>query len=192
MAYDRYMAICNPLRYSSIMNFTLLLILSIVSWLSGFFFISITAVNILTLDFCGPNTINHFFCDLLPILQLSCSDTSTVKTLNKYMSFPCMIIPLLFTGTSYGCIIKAILSLSSNIDRWKVFSTCGSHLSVVCIFYGTVIAIYVLPPKGFSLGENKAVPLLYTAVTPMLNPIIYSLRNKEIKNAITVLLQRQV
>ncbi|KAM9312097.1 olfactory receptor 1S1-like [Gastrophryne carolinensis] len=184
-AYDRYLAICNPLRYSTIMSLNLLLILSIVSWLLGFFVMSMTTVNVLTLEFCGSNIIDHFFCDLAPILLLSCSETSTVKLVEELLSIPALIFPLTLTGASYVCIIRAILRISSNVGRQKAFSTCGSHLTVVCIYYGTLIATYMLPPKGLSLEGSKAISLLYTAVTPMMNPIIYSLRNIEIKNAIT-------
>ncbi|XP_040197868.1 olfactory receptor 11L1-like [Rana temporaria] len=181
MAYDRYLAICNPLRYSSIMDVTFFVKLSILSWILGFSITLVTTLNIFTLDFCGPNIIDHLFCDFAPILQLSCSETSTVKMEVVLLSVFVMVLPLVLTGISYGWIVKAILGMSSNIDKSKVFSTCSSHLTVVCIFYGTLIVIYMLPTKGLSLTISKMVSLLYTAVTPMMNPIIYSLRNKDIK-----------
>ncbi|KAM5171680.1 olfactory receptor 11L1-like [Mantella aurantiaca] len=184
MAYDRYIAICNPLRYSSMMNMMLLVKLSIFSWVLGFSVTLVTTLNIFTLDFCGPNIIDHFFCDLAPILHLSCSETYSVRTEVALLSIVVMVLPLVLTGTSYGCIVRTILQMSSNIDRMKVFSTCSSHLMVVCMFYGTLIVIYMLPMEGSSLTISKAVSLLYTVVIPMINPIIYSLRNKDIKDFI--------
>ncbi|XP_018415299.1 PREDICTED: olfactory receptor 11L1-like [Nanorana parkeri] len=188
MAYDRYLAICNPLRYSSIMNYPLFLNLILLSWLLGFFFTLVTLITISTLDFCGPNVIDHFFCDINPILDLSCSETYTVHMEALLLSVPVMVIPLMITLTSYGCIGQAILKVSSKIGRWKPFSTCSSHLTVVCMFYGTLIGIYMLPTKGLSPNINKVICLLYTVVTPMLNPIIYSLRNKDIKEAAKMIL----
>ncbi|KAM9313350.1 olfactory receptor 11L1-like [Gastrophryne carolinensis] len=183
MAYDRYLAICNPLRYSSIMSYSLYLKLILFSWLLGFSFVLITTSTITTLDFCGLNVIDHFFCDLAPILELSCSETYVVHLEAVLLSVVVMVLPLMITITSYGCIVQAILKISTSIGRWKAFSTCSSHLTVVCMFYGTLIGIYMLPTKGLSADITKAISLLYTVVTPVLNPIIYSLRNKDIKRA---------
>ncbi|XP_040197865.1 olfactory receptor 11L1-like [Rana temporaria] len=188
MAYDRYLAICNPLRYSSIMNYPMFLNLILFSWLLGFSFVIITTITICTLDFCGPHVIDHFFCDMEPILELSCSDTNTVRLEALLLSVPVMVLPLMITLTSYGCIVQAILKISSNIGRQKSFSTCSSHLTVVCMFYGTLIGIYMLPKNSSSLNITKVISLLYTVVTPMLNPIIYSLRNKDIKEAAKAIL----
>ncbi|XP_040197866.1 olfactory receptor 11L1-like [Rana temporaria] len=186
MAYDRYLAICNPLRYSSIMNMSLLEKLSILCWALGFSITLVTTLSIATLDFCGPHIIDHFFCDLAPILRLSCSETSQVKMEVALLSIFVMIFPLGLTGASYGCIVQTILRMSSNVHRRKAFSTCSSHLTVVCIFYGTLIVIYMLPTEGLSLSVSKSIALLYTVVTPMMNPIIYSLRNKDVKDAINI------
>ncbi|DBA13583.1 TPA: hypothetical protein GDO54_018547 [Pyxicephalus adspersus] len=184
MAYDRYLAICNPLRYSSIMNTMICLRLTLCSWLLSFSFILVTTLMLSTLEFCGPNVIDHFFCDFAPILQLSCSGTSTVQIEVVLLSIPVMVFPLIIIILSYGSIVMAILGLSSNTDRWKSFSTCSSHLTIVCMFYGTLIMTYILPTKGLSLSVSKAISVLYTMVTPMLNPLIYSLKNKDIKHAI--------
>ncbi|XP_077329918.1 olfactory receptor 11L1-like [Lithobates pipiens] len=186
MAYDRYLAICNPLRYSSIMNMRLLVTLSILCWALGFSITLVTTLSIATLDFCGPHIIDHFFCDLAPILQLSCSETSQVKMEVALLSIFVIVLPLGLTGASYGCIVQTILTMSSNVHRRKAFSTCSSHLTVVCIFYGTLIVIYMLPTEGLSLSVSKSLALLYTVVTPMMNPIIYSLRNKDVKDAINI------
>ncbi|KAM5171677.1 olfactory receptor 11L1-like [Mantella aurantiaca] len=183
MAYDRYLAICNPLRYSSIMNYPLFLNLILLSWLLGFSFMLVTSITISTLDFCGPNVINHFFCDMEPILELSCSETYTVHLEALLLSVLVMVLPLMITLISYGCIVQAILKISTTNGRWKSFSTCSSHLTVVCMFYGTLIGIYMLPKNNLSVNITKVISLLYTVVTPMLNPIIYSLRNKDIKEA---------
>ncbi|XP_040197867.1 olfactory receptor 11L1-like [Rana temporaria] len=184
MAYDRYMAICYPLRYSLMMSFPTCLKSVLCSWLLSFIFILVTTLMLSTLEFCGPNVIDHFFCDFAPIIELSCSETSAVQMEVVLLSIPVMVFPLIIIIVSYGCIVMAILRLSSNIDRWKTFSTCSSHLTVVCIFYGTLITIYILPPKGLSLSISKVVSILYTMVTPMLNPLIYSLKNKDIKDAV--------
>nr|DBA29701.1 TPA: hypothetical protein GDO54_005763 [Pyxicephalus adspersus] len=186
MAYDRYLAICNPLRYPSIMNLTLLRKLSIFSWVLGFSFPLVSALNIHSLNFCGLHIIDHFFCDLAPILQLSCSETLRVTLEVVSLSILVMVLPMVLTGTSYGCIVKAIVRMSSSMDRQKAFSTCSSHLMVVCIFYGTLIIIYMIPTEGLSLAISKSISLLYTVVTPMVNPIIYSLRNKEVRNSLNL------
>ncbi|KAM4675899.1 olfactory receptor 11L1-like [Discoglossus pictus] len=184
MSYDRYLAICNPLRYSYIMDHALCLRFVITSWLLSFSVILISAVTICTLHFCGTNVIDHFFCDLAPLLELSCSDTYIVKLEGVFMSIPVIILPFILIITSYTNIIHAILKIPSNTRRQKTFSTCSSHLAVVSIYYGTLFAIYVVPTKGQSLTESKVFSLLYTVVTPLINPIIYSLRNKEIKDAL--------
>lgn len=186
MSYDRYLAICKPLRYSSIMNMRLLVKLSILCWTLGFSITLVTTLSIATLDFCGPHIIDHFFCDLAPILHLSCSETSQVKMEVALLSIFVIVLPLGLTGASYGCIVQTILRMSSNVHRRKAFSTCSSHLTVVCIFYGTLIVIYMLPTEGLSLSVSKSLALLYTVVTPMMNPIIYSLRNKDVKDAINI------
>ncbi|XP_072006596.1 olfactory receptor 11L1-like [Engystomops pustulosus] len=184
MAYDRYLAICHPLHYATIMDFDLFLKMSIISWIFGALIVIITILALFGLEFCGPNIIDHFFCDLTPILKLSCSETSKVEMEVFFLDIFVLILPFIMTVTSYGWIIKTILGLSSNLQRRKAFSTCSSHLTVVCIFYGTLIAIYMISTRGVSLTINKVASLLYTVVTPMLNPIIYSLRNKDIKENI--------
>ncbi|XP_073507146.1 olfactory receptor 11L1-like [Phyllobates terribilis] len=189
MAYDRYLAICNPLRYTTIMNFALFIKMILISWSLGASLILVTTLSLFGLEFCGPNVIDHFFCDFAPIILLSCSETFTVEMEAFYLSVLLIILPSVMTVTSYGCIVNTILNLSSDLQKRKVFSTCSSHLTVVSIFYGTLITIYMIPTQGVSMTINKVVSLFYTVVTPLLNPIIYSLRNKDIKETMRKLIR---
>ncbi|CAN2391609.1 Olfactory receptor [Pristimantis euphronides] len=183
MSYDRYVAICNPLRYTSIMTTTYCLILAAISWLVGF---SITLVHTITLSvliFCGPNIIDHFFCDLLPLVELASSDTFIVQLEVLLESVPVLFIPTIIIIYSSVNIVLAILRIPSSTGRHKAFSTCSSHLTVVSIFYWTIISVYVVPTKQQTLTISKILSLLYTVFTPMINPIIYSFRNRDIKKA---------
>ncbi|KAM8972674.1 olfactory receptor 6F1-like [Pelodytes ibericus] len=186
MAYDRYLAICYPLHYISLMNHINCIKLASTAWLLSFSVILIDTISICRLHFCGPNVIDHFFCDLAPLLELSCSDTSMVKLEALVLCIPVIILPLIIIISSYTCIVLSIMRISSNNRRVKAFSTCSSHLTVVSMFYGTLIGIYVLPSSRQSLTISKTLSLLYTVVTPILNPIIYSLRNKDIKDTLKV------
>ncbi|KAM8972667.1 olfactory receptor 11L1-like [Pelodytes ibericus] len=183
MAYDRYLAICNPLRYTLLMNIIICIKLVIISWLISFSMVLIDIISIVQLQFCGPNVIDHFFCDFAPLLELSCSDTSILQVESIILCIPIAVIPLLIIIVSYGHIVQVVLCISTTNGRSKAFSTCSSHLTVVSMFYGTLIGIYMLPSKGKSLTINKVLSLLYTVIMPMINPIIYSLRNKDIKKA---------
>ncbi|OCT90975.1 hypothetical protein XELAEV_18019594mg [Xenopus laevis] len=181
MSYDRYVAICIPLRYSSIMSHRVCVTLIVMSWLLGLTSALLLVNTMATLQFCDQNTINHYFCDFFPLLELSCSDTFLVRLTNILLSFPVFFIPFMLIVASYMCIAHEILKIVSNTGRQKAFSTCSSHLAVVSIFYGTLIAIYVVPPRKESQTMSEVLSLLYTVVTPLINPIIYSLRNKDIK-----------
>ncbi|XP_063312509.1 olfactory receptor 11L1-like [Pelobates fuscus] len=183
MSYDRYIAICNPLHYASIMNLNFCIELIVYSWAGGFMSMLCTLIMVCQLNFCGPKTIEHFFCDFAPLMSLSCSDTFAVKMETFLISSSVTIFPFGFVIGTYVCIIKTILKIPTSNGRHKTFSTCSSHLTSVCTYYGTLIIIYVLPVQSLS-SFNKVVSLIYTVITPLLNPIIYSLRNREIKAAL--------
>ncbi|XP_063785635.1 olfactory receptor 11L1-like [Pseudophryne corroboree] len=183
MSYDRYVAICNPLRYSSIINKRFCLVSVIASWSLSFLLVSMNAVATYKLDFCGPNVVDNFFCDLTPILELSCSDTSVFQNQTILICVVSLVFPFIIIFVSYVYIITTILSIRSISGRQKAFSTCSSHLTVVCIFFGSLITVYMVPTRGQLRAISKIVSLLYTVVTPLLNPFIYSLRNKDFKKA---------
>ncbi|KAM4697230.1 olfactory receptor 6P1-like [Discoglossus pictus] len=181
MSYDRYLAICNPLWYMSIMDTKLKYHLVICSWLLGFTITLTISVLVGTLHFCGPNIIDHFFCDFGPLLKLSCSDTYIITIVDYVVTIPITILPFVFIILSYTYISVTILRIPSASGRKKTFSTCSSHLAVVCMFYVSLIATYVIPATGRSVIVQKALSFLYTVMTPLFNPLIYSLRNQEIR-----------
>ncbi|XP_061448020.1 olfactory receptor 1M1-like [Rhineura floridana] len=184
MSYDRYLAICKPLHYFTMMNSKLCLQLIATSWISGFLASALTIILISKLVFCVSNKIDHFFCDTFPIIELSCSDTHLLKL---FMYVICSIFtlpPFTLTLTSYFFIIVAIMKIPTTTGKQKAFSTCSSHLLVVTIFYGALISVYVIPNTNRLNGLHKIFSVFYTILTPMLNPIIYSLRNKEVKDAL--------
>ncbi|XP_073507139.1 olfactory receptor 11L1-like [Phyllobates terribilis] len=184
MSYDRYVAICNPLRYSAIMTSRHCVILSITCWLFGFSFLSIYMIKTANLNFCGSNIIDHLFCDILPLLELACSEVFIIYLEIYVLSILIVIIPSIIIVISYIYIVLAVLRIPSSTGRQKVFSTCSSHLTVVSIYYWTMFAVYVVPKKGQTSTINKILSLLYTVFTPLVNPIIYSLRNTDIRKAV--------
>ncbi|KAM9312266.1 olfactory receptor 1468-like [Gastrophryne carolinensis] len=184
MSYDRYLAICAPLHYTSMMNQSLCNTLVLATWLVGSCAALALTLGVCQLRFCGPNAIDHFFCDCTLLLELACSDTSIVKMEGTLLGFPVVVIPFILIIISYVYIVSAILNISSFSGKVKSFSTCSSHLTVVFVFYGTLIVMYMFPNKGKPQLVNKILALLYTVVTPFINPLIYSLRNKDIKDAL--------
>ncbi|KAM4707004.1 olfactory receptor 4E2-like [Discoglossus pictus] len=182
MAFDRYVAIGNPLRYHLVMNHRFCLWLVLFSWLAGFVHSFTQAILTYQLPFCGPNKINHFFCDVHPLSVLACSDTAFIDFFiianSGMISLTCFVV-LLF---SYLGIITTIFKIRSSEGRKKAFSTCASHLLVVTFYFGPCVFIYLRPPVNYSV--DKLVSVLYTVLTPLLNPIIYTLRNQEMKNAL--------
>ncbi|XP_039353535.1 olfactory receptor 11A1-like [Mauremys reevesii] len=185
MSYDRYLAICKPLHYTMMMNGRFCLLLITVSWIICFVINSIIIFLLSHLIFCGPNEIDHFFCDLTPLINVSCSDTERIELLAFILSSLIALGPFLLTLTSYMCIIATIVRIPSASRRHKAFSTCSSHLIVVTIFYGTLILVYLLPKTHTLRDLNKLFSLFYTVLTPLANPLIYSLRNKEVSKALS-------
>ncbi|XP_044305911.1 olfactory receptor 6C4-like [Varanus komodoensis] len=189
MSYDRYLAICRPLHYATTMSTRKCVQLASLSWTNGFIGISIIMVAMLQLTYCGPNEIDHYFCDSVPLKKLACSDTDVVEHVNLALLFVYTMPPFLLTLTSYIYIIRAILRIPSTAGRQKAFSTCSSHLIVVSTYYGSLISVYLLPQSS---SMNKVFSLLYTVLPPLVNPLIYSLRNKEVKRAFRKLTKRIV
>ncbi|XP_075715850.1 olfactory receptor 1468-like [Rhinoderma darwinii] len=188
MSYDRYLAICKPLHYISIMSVKLRYSLIISSWVLSFILALISLVLVWDLDFCGLNVINHFFCDFAPLLELSCSDTTIMDVEIIVLSVPIVLLPFMFIIITYVCIFITIFGISSTSGRQKTFSTCSSHLVVVSTYYGSMLTIYMVPYRGHSMTINKFVSLVYIVLTPFLNPVIYSLRNKEIQSSVVIYL----
>ncbi|XP_040198071.1 olfactory receptor 1468-like [Rana temporaria] len=184
MSYDRYVAICKPLHYTLLMSTQFCWITILTSWILSFLSGLIYTIEISKLQFCSPNVIDHFFCDLGPILKLSCSDTTIVQLESTLINVVFACAPVIFIIVSYVYIIVTIFKIPSITGRQKVFSTCSSHLIVVSMFYGTLIFVYLIPRRGQLLNITKFISLLYTTATPMINPIIYSLRNKDLKQVI--------
>ncbi|CAJ0946132.1 unnamed protein product, partial [Ranitomeya imitator] len=183
MSYDRYLAICNPLRYTSIINHMFCVVCVAIVWLIGFTVMFMYMISMYHLHYCGPHVIDHFYCDLEPILQLSCSDTSTIHKEILLVGVLNGFSPFVIIVMSYVYIAITILKIPSNTGRHKAFSTCSSHLTVVSMLYGTLIIVYLFPSKGQAITMSKALSLIYTVLTPLLNPIIYTLRNKDFKKA---------
>ncbi|XP_044136977.1 olfactory receptor 6M1-like [Bufo gargarizans] len=184
MAIDRYLAICNPLRYQSIMNGQVCLQATAACWSVAFVSVFFLVLLISRLTFCQPAVINHFFCDLPPVLKLSCEDTFLEEIIVFLFACSIILTSLLLTIVSYVFILSTIFKIPSSKGRKKAFSTCASHFSVVTILYGTVIFIYVRPSVSYSMNVNKVMAVFNTVVTPLLNPLIYCLRNKEVKETV--------
>ncbi|XP_036619730.1 olfactory receptor 480-like [Trichosurus vulpecula] len=191
MAYDRYMAICNPLLYSTNMSPRVCTLLLFTSYLGGCVNAWIFVGCLLTWSFCGPNKINHFFCDYSPLLKLSNYQDDLAEILPAASSGSIIMITVLIIIVSYVYILFSILKIRSSEGRSKAFSTCTSHLTAVTLFYGTLTFIYVMPKSSYSIEENKVVSVFYIVMIPMLNPLIYSLRNNDVKWALRKLLNRK-
>ncbi|XP_074004802.1 olfactory receptor 5F1-like [Numenius arquata] len=190
MAYDRYVAICHPLQYMNIVSLKLCAHLAIGTWVVGFFNSLLHTSLVFTLSFCGSNGVDQYYCDIPPVLALSCSPTYSRELVILLIAGVLGSGAFVVTVVSYLYILVAILSMSSSESRHKAFSTCGSHLTVVCLFYGTTICTYVRPSSTYSPNQDRIVSMLYGTLTPLLNPIIYSLRNKEVKCALRRLISQ--
>ncbi|XP_012884512.1 PREDICTED: olfactory receptor 1094-like [Dipodomys ordii] len=190
MAYDRYIAIYHPLLYSVIMSPRVFVPLILVSFVGGILHSSIHTGATWSLSFCGSNELQHFFCDIPPLLAISCTDTHINQLLLFVFVSSIEMVTLLIVLVSYGFILLAILKMRSAEGRRKVFSTCGSHLTGVSIYHGTILFMYMRPSSSYALEHDMIVSVFYTIVIPMLNPIIYSLRNKDVKDALMKLCRK--
>ncbi|XP_004012609.3 olfactory receptor-like protein DTMT [Ovis aries] len=184
MAYDRYVAICFPLHYTAIMSPRLCLFLLVLSWVLTTFHAMLHTLLMASLHFCEDNVIAHFFCDMSALLKLSCSDTRVNELVIFITGGLILVIPFLLIITSYARIVSSTLKVPSARGIRKAFSTCGSHLTVVSLFYGTIIGLYLCPSANNSTVKETVMAMMYTVVTPMLNPFIYSLRNRDMKGAL--------
>ncbi|XP_075862317.1 olfactory receptor 2A14-like [Microcebus murinus] len=191
MSYDRYVAICHPLHYTVVMSWRVCIVLAVTSWVFSFLLALVHLVLILRLPFCGPHEVNHFFCEILSVLKLACADTR----LNQVIIFAaCVFIlvgPLCLVLVSYSRILLAILSIQAGEGRRKAFSTCSSHLCVVGLFFGSAIVMYMAPKSRHPEEQQKVLSLFYSLFNPMLNPLIYSLRNAEVKGALRRALRKE-
>uniref|UniRef100_A0A671EHE9 Olfactory receptor n=2 Tax=Rhinolophus ferrumequinum TaxID=59479 RepID=A0A671EHE9_RHIFE len=190
MAYDRYVAICNPLRYSVKMSRRVCICLATFPYVYGFSDGLFQAILTFRLTFCRSNVINHFYCADPPLIRLSCSDTYVKKQAMLISAGFNLSSSLTIILVSYGFIIAVILQIKSAEGRHKAFSTCGSHMLAVTLFYGTLFCMYVRPPTDKTVEESKIIAIFYTFVNPVLNPLIYSLRNKDVKGALNTVLRR--
>ncbi|XP_047630143.1 olfactory receptor 8K3-like [Phacochoerus africanus] len=184
MSYDRYVAICHPLLYPVIMSQKVCWVLVAIPYLYSTFVSLLITIKMFNLSFCGHNVIRHFYCDTFPLLSLLCSNTHEVELIILISAGFNLISSLLIVLVSYLFILEAILRMNSAEGRHKAFSTCGSHLTVVTVFYGTLIFMYVQPESSHSFDTDKVASIFYTLIIPMLNSLIYSLRNKDVKYAL--------
>ena len=184
MSYDRYVAICQPLLYTVIMSQRVCWILVAIPYIYSTFVSLIITVKIFNLSFCGYNVIKHFYCDCLPLISLVCSNTQEIELIILIFAGVNVILSLPIILMSYLLILVAILRMNSAEGRHKAFSTCGSHLTVVTVFFGALIFMYAQPESRHSFDTDKTASIFYTLVIPMLNPLIYSLRNKDVKYAL--------
>lgn len=190
MAFDRYAAICRPLHYPLLLSPQTCGILAGVCWFMGFLCPMFPSFLLAKTSFCTPNQINHFFCDADQIFRLSCTDTYAIQAVGYAFSTVIILGTLVFTMASYAQILATILGMASAAARRKTFSTCTAHLSVVTIYFGTLIFMYVRPAVKYESNINKIVAIFYSVITPLLNPLIYTLRNKDVKEALKVLVSR--
>ncbi|NP_667235.1 olfactory receptor 378 [Mus musculus] len=193
MAYDRYVAICFPLHYMSIMSPRLCVSLVLLSWVLTTFHAMLHTLLMARLSFCEDNVIPHYFCDMSTLLKVACSDTHDNELAIFILGGPIVVLPFLLIIVSYARIVSSIFKFPSFQGIRKAFSTCGSHLSVVSLFYGTVIGLYLCPSANNTYVKETIMSLMYTMVTPMLNPFIYSLSNRDIKDALEkIMCKRQI
>ncbi|XP_070325930.1 olfactory receptor 6C74-like [Odocoileus virginianus] len=190
MSLDRYLAICQPLQYASIMNLRVSFLLISLCYFLSFILITCLMLKVSQLLFCGPNVVSHFFCDLIALIHLSCSDTRSVEIYFFFVTSFVILLSLVVTIIAYSNIVVTILRLPSAKERQKAFSTCSSHLIVLALMYGSCVFIYLKPKQVNRLDSNREAALVNTVVTPLLNPVIYTLRNKQVHQALRDTLSR--
>ncbi|KAB0350076.1 hypothetical protein FD754_014933 [Muntiacus muntjak] len=190
MSYDRYVAICKPLHYTTIMSSSVCILLVFSSWLAGFLIIFPPVILGLRLDFCASNIIDHFVCDASPVLQLSCTSTRFLELMALFLAVVTLMVTLTLVILSYTCIIQTILRIPSTSQRNKAFSTCSSHMIVVSLSYGSCIFMYIKPSARERVTLSKGVAVLNTSVAPLLNPFIYTLRNQQVQQAFKSMVRR--
>ncbi|XP_012864088.1 olfactory receptor 2G3-like isoform X2 [Echinops telfairi] len=190
MAYDRFNAICRPLHYGVIMHPKLCRQLAVVAWVSGFVESTVQTVLVFQLPLCSPHRVDDFMCEEPALIKIACADTTFLENELSIAIVFYVVIPLGLILVSYGCIVRSVLSINSAEGRRKAFGTCGSHMIVVVLFFGTIISVYIQPKSKYTQNHSKFLTLFYTVVTPSLNPLIYTLRNKEVKCSLKRLLTR--
>nr|XP_010593332.2 olfactory receptor 10J4-like [Loxodonta africana] len=190
MGYDRYVAICNPLRYSIIMNKKICVQLVWRACSIGLIVAMTQVSSVFSLPFCNANIISHFFCDIRPLMKLACADTTIKEFITLLISLCVLVLPMVLIFISYVLIVTTILKIASAEGRKKAFATCASHLTVVTVHYGCTSFIY-LKPKPHNSLQDRLISVTYTVITPLLNPVVYSLRNKEVKDALLRALGRK-
>ncbi|XP_042530515.1 olfactory receptor 2M4 [Dipodomys spectabilis] len=190
MAYDRYVAICHPLRYTILMNQKLCVLMTIASWTLGSLDGILVLAFALSFSYCSTLEIHHFFCDVAALLPLSCTDTSAFEQLLFICCVVMLVFPVSVVIISYSRVLQAVIHMSSGESRRKAFTTCSSHLSVVGLYYGAAMFMYMRPASSHTPDQDKMVSAFYTILTPMLNPLIYSLRNKEVSMALKKVLRK--
>ncbi|KAL1790038.1 olfactory receptor 6M1-like [Sigmodon hispidus] len=190
MSVDRCVAICKPLHYPTIMNLRTCTLLIIICLAVSFILITWVVVTVSQLSFCGPHVIPHFFCDLGPLIHLSCSDSRSAESLTFGLAILLLLSSLIITIIAYSSIVVTVVHLPSAKERQKAFSTCSSHLIVLSLMYGSCVFIYVKPKQTSGLDTNRVAALMNTVVTPLLNPVIYTLRNKQVHQALRETVRR--
>ncbi|XP_045656561.1 putative olfactory receptor 2B8 [Ursus americanus] len=190
MAFDRYAAICRPLHYTVVMHPRLCALMASASWVIGFANSLLQTVLTFLVPLCGRNKIDHFLCEVPPLLKLACVDTTANESELFFVGVFILLIPVALITVSYGRIVRAVLRIKSSAGQRKAFGTCGSHIMVVSLFYGTAIYAYLQPSNNYSQDQGKFVSLFYTIVTPMVNPVIYTMRNKDVMGAMKKVLCR--
>ncbi|KAG8449770.1 hypothetical protein GDO86_016430 [Hymenochirus boettgeri] len=190
MSFDRYLCIGNPLRYSTIMNTKVCIMLIIGSWTFGFLHSLLHTILTALLPFCGPNKVNHFFCDIKPLLKLACVDTSLNEKILNVLTGYLTTMALLLTFLSYFLIGRIVLKIKTVEGKKRAISTCSAHLTVVILLYGTALFTYIRPTVGDMLDQDRIVAVLFTVVTPALNPIIYTLRNKDMQKSMKKMIKK--